>query len=95
MKIAFFLRLLVCCIFSGIFLYVYVNKKNTVTKLQMTIPVLTAELSRRNEEIEALRFIVDRFESPENLMNLASLPEYGHLRQPLESEIVHLNLDEN
>lgn len=95
MKSAFFIRLGICCVFLGSFLYTYVNKKNDITEIQLRIPGMVLKLQSLNEEVKALQFLVDKFEGPENLMHLSTLPEYGHLRSPLESEIIYLSLDEN
>jgi hypothetical protein len=79
------------CIFSlGFFLYLFVEKQNDVTRLQMEIPPLERAVRRLREENNRLRYEVERFESPMSLIELARKPEFGGLRHPYEHEIIVL-----
>jgi hypothetical protein len=91
----FLIRLCVCIFIVGMSLYAYVNKHNTLTEVQMRLPVLTKELIMCDEENVRLQFTIEKFENPLHLMELARKPEFSHLKHPYTRDIIHLELDEN
>ncbi|QVE48918.1 hypothetical protein SBV42_03970 [Chlamydia crocodili] len=82
-----FLRLFFCFCFLGGLLYSYINKQNDLTKLRLEIPSLWSKLRQREQENIALGFLIDKIESPEHLMYIASLPEYQYLQYPTEDSV--------
>ena len=88
MNLAIFIRILLCILTVGCFLYGYINKQNAIVELRLQIPLAMRELKTIEEENTRLKFEIDQFESPAHLMELARRPEYSHLKHPLLNEIV-------
>lgn len=88
MKFGLTVRIFICIIVTAGFLYLYINKQNSITKLRLDIPQLSYEMEQIKQEIARVQFEVDQFENPTHLMELLRQPEYGHLRQPRLNEIV-------
>lgn len=81
-------------IFSvGFIWYSSIDQQNQVTQLRMKIPELTKQLKRIEQENIRLQYEIDMFESPENLLRLARLPQYQHLHYPVSHEIVALKTE--
>lgn len=78
----------VCFAISGFFLYSYLDEQNDLTQLKMKIPQKEKEIQSLMEENRRLTYQVERFESPSNLMELAHLPEFRHLKHPSLREIL-------
>ncbi len=88
-----FLLRLFCCIFIlGISLYAYVSKHNALTERRMRVPILSKELQAIEEENVRLLFAVEKFENPLHLMELARKPEFSHLKHPLVTEIIIVDI---
>lgn len=85
-----FYRLALCIFVLGLCLYSYINKQNKLTALRVQIPQLAKEIKEINEEKTRLKFEIEQFENPQHLMELARGNSYGHLKHPLEKEIVTL-----
>jgi len=85
-----FFRLFVCIFIAGFTLYKYIDKLNDLTELRLSIPLLAKEVKELHEKNQALRFLVDSFESPQILLELSLQPEFAHLYQPLLTETVIL-----
>lgn len=66
----------------------YVSKHNVLTERRMRVPILAKELQAIDEENVRLRFAIEKFENPLNLMEIARKPEFSHLKHPLISEII-------
>lgn len=81
-------RILVCIAVFGVLLYSYVDKQNDVTRLRLKIPQLAKEIKDLKEENTRLQYEIDLFESPQNLMKLASGSEFAHLRHPMFKDIM-------
>ncbi|MFN0065808.1 MAG: hypothetical protein ACKVOH_06195 [Chlamydiales bacterium] len=90
MRIGLLLRLFICILIFGSFLYFYINKQNHITELRLQIPAQAKELEHIQQEIVRLQFEVNRFESPDHLMELSRKPEFSHLKHPLMSEIIEV-----
>ena len=88
MSLGIFYRIFVCIVTLGVFLYAYIIKQNQITELRLQIPVAKRALQVVNEENVRLQYEIDQFENPLNLMELAKLPQFSHLKYPLVSEII-------
>ena len=88
----FLVRLLVCVAILGIALYSYIDKHNHLTELRIKVPLLTKKLTTLQEENTRLQFEIEKFENPLNLMELSRKPQYGYLKHPLISDIIHVKL---
>jgi len=84
-------RILVCITFFGLLLYSYVDRQNDVTRLRLEIPQLAKEIKDLREENTRLQYEIELFESPQNLMQLASHSEFAHLKHPMVKEIVTMD----
>jgi hypothetical protein len=88
------MRVLVCifiCIFVfGFFLFLYLNGQIELTKLRLKIPTVSKDVKIIQEENIRLRYVIDQFESPENLLDLSRKPEFSHLKQPNQNEIIKI-----
>jgi hypothetical protein len=83
-----FARVFVCIFFLGLILFCYIQYKVDLTKLRLQIPLISKDVRIIQEENTRLRYIIEQFESPENLLDLAKKPQFSHLKQPTEDEIV-------
>ncbi len=82
-----------CCIFIlGISLLAYVSKHNGLTERRMRVPLLAKELQAIDEENVRLMFAIEKFENPLHLMELARKSEFSHLKHPLETEIIIVDM---
>jgi hypothetical protein len=84
------IRLLICISFAGLMLYKYIDKLNDLTELRLSIPVLAREVKDIHEQNLELQYTIDCFESPLHLMELASKPEFGHLKYPTLNDVISL-----
>ncbi|MBS0629719.1 MAG: hypothetical protein JSS30_05785 [Verrucomicrobia bacterium] len=71
-------------------MYSYLDLQNGLTELRIRIPHLASEVRKVQEENTHLLFEIEAFESPENLLKVAKLPEFAHLRFPIRSDILTL-----
>lgn len=85
------IRLLICISFAGLMLYKYIDKLNDLTELRLSIPILARELKEIHEQNLELQYTIDSFESPLHLMELASKPEFGHLKYPTLNDVILLS----
>ena len=77
------------CLFLVVFLlYRYIDGQNQVMELRLQVPALTREIRELKARKTRLSFEVESFENPVHLMELARKPEYGHLKHPLEPDIM-------
>lgn len=81
------IRLFICIVCLGGFLYAFIRQQNTITKLRLQIPMVVREVEVIQQENVRLQFLVDQFEDPLHLMELARQPEFRHLKHPLEKDI--------
>lgn len=84
------IRLFICIIFVGLFLYKYIDNLNELTELQLMIPTLEKEVKEIKEKNLELQYEIEQFESPIHLMELARKPEFGHLKHPPLNEVILL-----
>lgn len=88
MNKGFLIRIFSCILVLSAFLYLYIDKQNTLTKLRIRVPALVKEIKAIQEENKRLQYEIDQFESPEHLLQLAREDKYSHLKQPLTKEIL-------
>ncbi|MBI3236577.1 MAG: hypothetical protein HYZ48_02570 [Chlamydiales bacterium] len=62
-----------------------------MTRLRLDLPRLAKEVKDLQEGNTRLQYQVDLFESPQHLMQLASLAEFSHLKHPMVKDIVTLD----
>lgn len=74
------LRLIICLCCAGFLLYKYIDKFNELTELRLSIPIAAKELEEIREENVELKYSLDQFETPAHLLELASQPEFAHLK---------------
>ena len=91
MKKSFLIKVLVCAISFGGVLYAYVQQQNDLTYLRIELPALCDQVRLLEEENTRLSLMIDQFENPQNLMQLAKRPEYSHLKHPIIDEILVLD----
>jgi hypothetical protein len=92
---ALLIRVFFCIFVFGCFLYRHIDHQNALTKLQIEFPILSRESRRIDEDNISLLYQIQEFEGPQNLLRLASEPEYSRLRYPYFSEVVSLALGED
>ncbi len=85
---AFLIRLFSCITILGLTLLGLVSKHNMLTEARMKLPLLAKELQAVEEENVRLKFQIEKFENPLHLMELARKPEYSHLKHPLMTDIL-------
>ncbi len=81
-------RLLMCGIFITAVTYVFIDKQNHITELRRRIPEIKKVLRNVIDSNKKLKYQIDRFESPLNLMEISKRPEFSHLRYPAENEVI-------
>ena len=85
-----FFRIFICIALGGFCLYSYLDLQNEITQLRISIPQLTSEVRRIEEENTHLLYKIEKFESPENLIHIAKQSEFAHLKFPVNQEVVTL-----
>ena len=88
----FLVRLILCVAILGIALYSYIDKHNHLTELRIKVPLLAKKLKTIQDENTRLQFEMEKFENPLNLMELSRKPQYGYLKHPLTSDIIHVQI---
>lgn len=89
------IRIFFCILMAGFFLYAYIDKQNSITKLRLEIPILSKKVEMLEQENIRLQFEIDQFENPLNLMEISRRPEYRHLKHPLLNEILTIEVNKN
>lgn len=87
------IRLLICILFGGLLLYKSIDRVNDLTELRLTIPVLKREVLDIQEKNTEMRYQIELFESPENLIELLKQPRFSHLQFPLNQEVVFISYE--
>lgn len=75
-----FIRLLVCIFFAGLMLYKAIDKRNELTELRLSIPLLAREVKEIQEQNIEYQYAIKQFEDPANLIEKSRQPEFGHLK---------------
>ncbi|MEZ5314956.1 MAG: hypothetical protein R3E91_01920 [Chlamydiales bacterium] len=92
MNIGIFIRIFLCILIMGLFLYAFINQQNHITELRLQIPIRNCELQAIEQENVCLQFEIESFENPAHLMELARRPEFSHLKSPLMNEVITIYL---
>ncbi len=92
MNTGLLIRLFLCIVSLGGFLYSYIQEQNVITRLRLQIPASSHELEIVSQDITRLQFEIDQFENPMHLMELSRLPEYRHLKHPLVKEVLTITV---
>lgn len=87
-SIAYAVQISFCLCGVATCLVTYLDRQNELTKLRLRVPKLVKEIQLIEEENTHLKYQVQKFESPEHLMNLAHDAQYSHLKQPLSQEVL-------
>ncbi len=82
------IQLTICFLTFCAWLYSYLEKQNQLTHLRIQIPEIAKQLKMIREENTRLQYEIDQFENPEHLIELSRRPEFAHLKQPLQKEIL-------
>jgi cell division protein FtsB len=91
LPMTFLIRILFCIFVAGFFIYMHIDHQNRLTQQRMQIPLLKRELQRIEEDNTALRYQIEVFERPQNLLKLAKQPEYKHLHYPYVKDVIVLS----
>ena len=81
-------RIFTCIFSAGLFLFLYIDKQNALTRLRLQIPVLAKDIRDIKEANAHLKYEIEFFESPEHLLELSRHGEFSHLRHPFLKDIV-------
>lgn len=87
MKKTLLIRITFCLTIIGVLSFLYLDRQNDVTKYRMEIPVLAKEIQSLGEQVKRLEYQIERFENPQNLMQLAECVDFSHLKYPAVSEV--------
>ncbi len=82
------IRLIICVVCLGAFLYIYIHKQNAITSLRLQIPAMAREVEKLKQEVVKLQYEIDSLENPLILMEKARQPEYRHLKHPLTKDVL-------
>lgn len=83
-------RILFCLSVVGVLLYRYIDLQNQLTAIRIEIPLVAKDLRASLERNQTLKFELDRFASPGNLMDLWKDPRFSHLHFPTQTETLVL-----
>lgn len=81
-------KMLACVLCAVLFSYASISKQNELTKLQLRLPKITKEIESIEKSNQYLRYLIEAFENPLHLMQLAREPEYAHLKTPYLEEVI-------
>ncbi|MCF7806838.1 MAG: hypothetical protein K9M07_04310 [Simkaniaceae bacterium] len=89
------LKISICILSFASVIYAYLEDQNEVISLSMMVPSLERQLLAIQEENTRLRYEIERFESPSNLMQLAKHCEFSHLHHPYSDDIICVTFNSN
>lgn len=81
-------RIGICVSFAGLCTYGNLALQNEEIQLKMRLPEVQKQIQLVQEENRRLRYEIEHFESPANLIEIAHHPEFSHLKHPLLKEIL-------
>ena len=79
---------MVCIGFASFALYSYLAAQNRCTQLKMRLPKIAKEIEALHQENAHLQYQISTFESPENLLRLATATEYSYLKFPFLQDVL-------
>jgi len=80
-------RIFLCLGTLFLFAFLSIRKENEITAHRLMIPQMNKEVKVLAEENTRLVFEKERFESPENLLRLASSSQYTTLHFPIATNV--------
>jgi cell division protein FtsB len=86
--LGFGVKILACVAIVGGYLYLHIEKQNDLIALRLAIPALTRENKGIQEENIRLRYLIDQFENPSHLMEVARQPEFAHLKHIYTQDLI-------
>jgi hypothetical protein len=89
----FLLKVGICLTAIALVAYRHVDEQNRITALRITLPKAVKEVRLLEEEVMHLRYQVEEFESPANLLSFAQRDRFAHLRYPSLHEFLVLRED--
>lgn len=87
MPIGFFVRFGICLIMISATFYAIIEQNNTLTVARLTIPQRERAVKSLWEENERLKYQIELFESPSNLLQQLRQPEFRHLKYPKDPDV--------
>jgi len=75
-------KIIVCIVSFGGFLYSFLEAQNDITRLRMRLPKIAKEVLAIKEDNMRLQYQIDCFENPNNLIKLAKSSQFSHLKHP-------------
>jgi len=94
MKRKWLIKIVVCMTATAYAGFGLIQEQNKVTALRMEIPKLEQEIGSLEEETQRLKFELEIFENPSNLLCLAKHAEFSHLQFPYHEDVVVLNTEQ-
>jgi hypothetical protein len=94
MKRKWLIKIVVCMTATAYAGFGLIEEQNKVTALRMEIPKLEQEIGSLEEEAQRLKFELEIFENPSNLLCLAKHAEFSHLQFPYHEDVLVLNAKE-
>jgi regulator of replication initiation timing len=88
----FFARVFVPIAIVAIALYAYIEEHNRLTKMRIEVPQLEKKLHLVEEENTRLQFEIEKFQNPLHLMELSRGPQYSHLKNPYQNDIITIRV---
>ena len=84
-------RMITSILFFCLFLYLYIDMQNSVTKLRLKIPPISDEVRELEEVQKSLLYQKARYEDPKALMKLLRKPEFSYLKKPTLENVIYFN----
>ena len=88
MRVSLLFKISLCVFSLAMVVFNYLENQNESVKLKMRVPKLEKQLMAIEEENSRLRYEIEQFESPANLMRLAKQCEFSHLVHPVSDDIL-------
>lgn len=80
--------LILMALSSTIFSIFLVQQENHIIQLKINVPKVTESSEKLQAEIERMEMELSSFRSAGNLLRLWTKPQYSHLVQPRQDEII-------
>lgn len=84
--ISIFIALVWCALLA----FFILDQQVSLARLRVKIPLVEKQVDELHEENMQLLYDIERFESPEHLMELAQQPRFSHLHYPSTDEVIIL-----
>ncbi|KPK32796.1 MAG: hypothetical protein AMS24_03115 [Chlamydiae bacterium SM23_39] len=90
MRFSFLIKISFCILIFCFQLFKYIDRINNLTKLKIVIPKIEKEVVLLKEENKRLKYEINKFENPNNLINLARTQTFAHLKHPLVRDVLKI-----